>query len=521
MLPVFICITRQHDLSLVALAACICAIACFTTLSLLSRSQAAERGQDLGWLLAAAVVFGCGVWSLHFVSMLAFLPGVPIAYDVRGTILSVVVPIAGACLALLAWRSELARPVRTGLAGVLIGSAISAMHYCGVAAMRLSGGLRFDHQEVAASIAVSIVFATLAFARSARLGSLWRRIEASAWLAVSICGLHFTGMTALTIDLTGQPQSETGAVLGSGPLAVAVGSVSLAILLVTLAATLMEQHLSQRAVLELKRMQLLSDVSHEGVIIHRAGTIQQVNAAGARLFGISVEQLIGGALSDLLLDAHQLSLLADAHCTPQDARPKEIQVRNAGGKAIPVEFACTAIEYEGRAATVVSLRDLSDRKRDEARIRHLAHHDALTDLPNRSLLHERLARALTTASRARAPLAVLYLDLDRFKPVNDLLGHATGDALLVQVAGRLRAAVRPGDDLARIGGDEFVIVTKADSPEKVAIVAGRVIDALAQPFQIDTHQIEIGTSIGIALYPRDSDSMEGLDAGRGYGPVQR
>jgi diguanylate cyclase (GGDEF)-like protein/PAS domain S-box-containing protein len=510
MLRVVGCITHEHDLRLVTLAACICALASFTTLALIARAQAVTSRASCLWLVASAAVFGCGVWSLHFVAMLAFMPGMPIAFDVGTTLGSALVAIAGALVAFLAWRLAPSRPAGIVLGGILLGLAVSGMHYFGIAAMRLPGSFRFDSQDVAASIAVSIGFGMLALARAETLATLTRRIEVSGWLALCVCGLHFTGMAALTIQ-PGPFTKQAGAVLGSGPLAVAVGSVSLAILFVSLAATLMEQHLSQRAILELKRMRLLSNISQEVMIIHRDGVILQVNEAGARLFRVPAERLVGRRILDLVAEADRPTVLRRGRGGPDDRKPEEIQVRNAAGTLIPVELFCSTLDYEGKAATAVALRDLSDHKRDQERIRHLAHHDALTDLPNRFLLLERLAHALDAADLSGGAVALLYLDLDRFKAMNDVLGHAGGDALLAEVAGRLRGLLRLADTLARVGGDEFMIVTSsADHPERVAALAAKLMDMLGKPFEIEGNRVEIGASIGIALYPGDAGGQETL-----------
>ncbi len=189
---------------------------------------------------------------------------------------------------------------------------------------------------------------------------------------------------------------------------------------------------------------------------------------------------------------------------------EEIHLIGAAHTLVPVEFSCSTIDYEGQPATVFAFRDLTDRKRDEARIRHLAHHDALTNLPNRFLLSQRLSDALAEASKSNTTLSLLYLDLDSFKPVNDQLGHATGDALLIEVARRLQAELRTGDMVARIGGDEFVIVTSFDQPEYAASIARRVVDVLSQPFEILSNRVEIGTSIGVAIYPKDGETQEAL-----------
>ncbi len=152
MLRIIGCITQQHDLRLVALAACICVLACGTTLNLLARAQTTARRKSVAYMVAASVVFGCGVWSLHFVAMLAFISGIPIAYGIPMTAASVLVAVAGALMALLAWRFGPSRPVRVIVGGALLGLSVSAMHYCGVMAMQVPGTLHFDQAEVMASV---------------------------------------------------------------------------------------------------------------------------------------------------------------------------------------------------------------------------------------------------------------------------------------------------------------------------------------------------------------------------------
>jgi diguanylate cyclase (GGDEF)-like protein/PAS domain S-box-containing protein len=146
--------------------------------------------------------------------------------------------------------------------------------------------------------------------------------------------------------------------------------------------------------------------------------------------------------------------------------------------------------------------DISERKAAEEHVRHMAHYDLLTDLPNRALITDRLRQTLAQAKRARSRMALMFLDLDRFKPVNDTFGHAVGDMLLKEVANRLQQCMRESDTVARIGGDEFVVLLPSIDDEKDAlVVAGKILDALSQPFEIDAHRLYISSSIGIAIYP--------------------
>ena len=156
---------------------------------------------------------------------------------------------------------------------------------------------------------------------------------------------------------------------------------------------------------------------------------------------------------------------------------------------------------------VATHEDVTEQRRIEARMLHMAHHDALTDLPNRVLLRERLEEAL----KGSAPVAVLWLDLDRFKEVNDTLGHAVGDALLQAAAERLQACVRDRDTVARLGGDEFAVVqTGAGQPLGATTLALRIIEAISAPYQISDHQIVVGASVGISVAPDDATDADQL-----------
>ena len=157
------------------------------------------------------------------------------------------------------------------------------------------------------------------------------------------------------------------------------------------------------------------------------------------------------------------------------------------------------------------LHDLEERKRVEQSIRHIAHHDALTGLPNRSLFRDRLTHAMAQADRYHQKLAVMFLDLDRFKAINDTLGHNVGDQLLKIAAERLRSCVRDSDTVARLGGDEFtVIVEDIVEDHDAAAVAQKILDTLSQPFNLYGHEVFISVSVGVTLYPSDDENADNL-----------
>ncbi|MGE0500612.1 MAG: diguanylate cyclase [Rhizobiaceae bacterium] len=174
----------------------------------------------------------------------------------------------------------------------------------------------------------------------------------------------------------------------------------------------------------------------------------------------------------------------------------------------------TVIEVRGEPIAgggfVTTYLDVTEERRNQALIAHMAHHDMLTNLPNRALFADRLQTAVALAKRAGL-LAVLYLDIDRFKPVNDTFGHKAGDDLLIAVAGRLRGSIRENDTVARIGGDEFAIVQTGIREERDAtVLANRVVREIARPFELAGREVVVGVSIGIAFAPTDGVTVDEL-----------
>jgi len=244
----------------------------------------------------------------------------------------------------------------------------------------------------------------------------------------------------------------------------------------------------------------LADASFEALVIHRDGYVLEVNAAFADLFGPATDQVAGTPVLDLFPAAARSAIRVQL--TGDREAPFETVALLADGTEGPVELVGRTIQYLDEApARATAVRDIRERRAIQERLAHQSSHDALTSLPNRSLFLDRVARALTSArQRGAAPAAVLLLDLDRFKVVNESLGHAVGDQILAAVGWRLGAAVRPGDTLARLGGDEFALLLDGIADEAGArVIAERLIDTLAEPFPADDRDINIGASVGVAV----------------------
>ena len=240
------------------------------------------------------------------------------------------------------------------------------------------------------------------------------------------------------------------------------------------------------------------------------------NKRYADFFGLAAADVVGKPLREIVGAAHFAALQAH-FANALEGHPVSFQwdVQRVGGalRCIEVKLVPRASDQGPVSGCYAMAIYITEQKRTEERIQHVAEHDSLTGLPNRLLFNDRLSQALSIAKRDAGQCALLYLDLDKFKPINDTLGHAAGDQLLRMVAGRIREQVRESDTVARVGGDEFtVILHDISSPQNAATVAQKIIAALAAPFQLGSGSREsvVGSSIGIAVYPKDGQDHETL-----------
>ncbi len=240
-----------------------------------------------------------------------------------------------------------------------------------------------------------------------------------------------------------------------------------------------------------------------------------VNDAAASLWGHSREALLGMSLYDVAPREDWDDMRRCAQQAP--ARPVQERMGRqlrSDGAVIDVIFYWRALTFRERPAELVTFLDVTEKRRAERRLAHMAHHDDLTDLPNRAFFRKSLDAALSRlypsqGQSAAGDVGVFYLDLDQFKAVIDTLGHSTGDALLRAVADRLRAGLRPTDVVARFGGDEFAILRGGlKGPDEAGALASYVVDLVSRPFVIDGHSVEIATSIGVAMAPGDGVSSD-------------
>src|SRR3984893_2822092 len=472
MYAVFNCIAYEHDLRLVGLAAVICALASYTAISLLHHVRRSSAHMRRAWLAVSAISTGFGVWATHFIAMLAFSPGVPTAYNIALTGLSLVAAIllTGAGLA-VAVESIAGAGAWGG--GAMVGGGIAAMHYTGMAAFEIRGRIVWDPVLVAVSIALGGLIGAAALPIGLREDSLKWKILGALLLTAAICSHHFTAMGAAKIIF--DPAIElSGTALPPASLAIVVALASFVIVVLALGGVAIDMR-ARRRKLETGLMRGAANATFEGLLVCEGATIVTVNDNFAALTGCSADSVVGAKLEQYFADV-------DIRLTFFDNSNQSIEgtLVHFDGSKIPVELFQRPIHFGGKPHRAIAVRDLRARKEAEKHIRFLAHYDALTGLPNRVSFNKKLDQEIEATLAMGGRLAVLFLDLDRFKEVNDLFGHAAGDRALQSVAKRISRVLDESQMLARLSGDEFAIIAPGLS---LPTTAGGIAEAILQALQ--------------------------------------
>lgn len=410
----FIVLQTSHDAGLVLLSLLVAIATSFTTLSLIERmAHAFDPLRRAFWATAATLCLTSGIWSMHFVGMHAFQAPVELHHELPLTLVSLVVALAASALTIYTLGPRWLRLSHVGLAALIIGLGISAMHYTGMAAMATAKATAYYHGErvlLSVLLAVAAAMASLLLARHAHrlrydLGRLIKFL-ASLLLGGAILAMHYCGMWALVLILPIDASLPTIPPLHDPARGQVIGLAMLLFAALCLGATWVDRTLIQ----------------------------------------------------------------------------KERALRRANAR----------------------LREL-DQAKDS--LQAIAHRDALTDLLNRRGFEEQFACRLDLYSRRDQSLALMFLDLDNFKQINDNLGHAVGDELLKIVAQRLRQVLRDDDVIARFGGDEFCVLIGLPRQRDPVFLAQRIVQDLTQPVRLVGQRVEISTSIGVSLFPRDGSNV--------------
>ncbi|MFK3789384.1 MULTISPECIES: putative bifunctional diguanylate cyclase/phosphodiesterase [Pseudomonas] len=397
----------SYSPALVLISIFVAILASYTALDLTGRIATAQGRAAYLWMGGGALAMGIGVWSMHFIGMLAFSLPIDLGYDIGLTALSLLISFLSCGFAL--WLVSQPRlPVMQLLFGALImGSGISGMHYTGMAALRMQPGIDYDPQLFGASllIAFGASLAALWIAFRLRQNTPYVRLVrtgAAIIMGFAIVGMHYTGMAAARFS-------------------------------------------------------------------------------GGSFCGALADGLSGKGLDNLVLITTLAVLIIALLTSVLDARLE--------------------------ARTAVLAQSLTEANKE---LTQLALHDTLTGLPNRILLADRIDQAMHRVTAHGGCFALMFIDLDGFKPVNDAFGHHMGDQLLREVAQRLREDLRSEDTLARIGGDEFVLLVQLAEPDDALRLASRQVGLVSRSFKVAEHELQISASIGIAVYPGNGQSAQEL-----------
>jgi diguanylate cyclase len=401
-----------YNYCLVLLSILVAVVVSHTALRLAARLARATGSSAQLWLAGGAVAMGTGIWSTHFIGILAFSLPIPLSYGLTATIGSLALAIATSGFALKLAGKPSGGRVRLVSGALVMGAGICAMHYVGMTAVQVVPMIQYEPGLVAASAVVAIAASFAALWLFTHLGTqnTWQmratRVGAAFVMGLAISGMHYTGMAA-------------------------------------------------------SRFAANSYCINPGI---------GASAMDSRWLALVIASLTLG-----LLAITTILLVYDAHLESNVRRYNEML------------------------------------EQANARLRHAATHDALTGLPNRVLLADRLRQAVARAQRHEARFAVLVVDLDRFKSINDSLGHIAGDELLQEVARRLSGLLRKEDSLARLGGDEFVLlIHEVSGPQDAEEVARRILNQVALPVQLAGLDVHVSLSVGICLCPDDGVDSETL-----------
>jgi diguanylate cyclase (GGDEF)-like protein len=396
-----------YNYGLVVISVLVAILASYTALDLATRISASRGRAARAWLIGGAFSMGSGIWSMHFLGMLAFSLPVPLGYDLPITLLSMVIAVVVSGFALHVVSQDSLSRRKLAIGGVIMGLGICSMHYTGMAAMETHPHPTYDPLLFAASVAIAIAaaLAALWIAFTLRGESEWTRyakLGSAIIMGFAITGMHYTGMAAA--HFAPDTICVSGPLVDNSWMAGTLTGTTLVILLVTLTLS--------------------------------------------------------------VIDSRMMSKTA------------------------------------GMAASL-------QRANDE--LQRIALHDPLTKLPNRVLLEDRIEQSIAHAERSKVNCAVLFVDLDRFKMVNDSLGHFVGDELLRGVASRLHALVRAEDTVSRMGGDEFVLLLREVEGTPDALdVASKALAGLREPFRVHQQELYVTPSIGIAVYPEHGNTAQML-----------
>jgi len=492
MFTVLECVTTQHDQIAVALAVGVSLAGMFALFLLLDRARECAARRRSKWIAVASVVAGLTVWATHFIAMLAYRGTVPIGFGVPMTVLSAAVIVAGFWIALLQLKADAL--VSKMICAAIVTISVAAMHMIGMAGIRASATIAYDFETILYGAVVAFFLYLAAFHLFERSRG-WSGILSAALLGVlGTCALHFTGMSATEMVFDPSLPRVEGADTEKSWLIGAISAIAYTIMLITAGAVFIDRYLTD--------LKGFVNSTLDGLAVVRDGKIIEANSKFTRLLDCSESEVVGRSPASMFTMADR-SDVNQVREIPVEAFPL------LGERNRVFELAVQTVEFRGRPSQILAVRDLTEKKAAQQQVEYMARHDALTGLPNRTLFRERFEQSMAQAKQTNGTVALLALDLDRFKAVNDLFGHAEGDRVLKKVADILQRCVNGVGTVARLGGDEFVILQSGvQQPDRARALADAILTAFSQDMNNASDPTAVGVSIGVAIFPGDGSQID-------------